>query len=54
LFLGAEKEDTILTQTTIYKWVNESLRELQKLGWIQILKMIANSLSYYLHLKESL
>ena len=38
LFLGAEKEDTVLTQTTIYKWVNDSLRELQKLGWIQILE----------------
>ena len=38
LFFGAEKEDTVLTQTTIYKWVNDSLRELQKFGWIQILE----------------
>jgi chromosome condensin MukBEF MukE localization factor len=38
LFLGAEKEDTAPTQTTIYKWVSESLRELEKLGWIQTLE----------------
>jgi len=38
LFLGAEKEDTSPTQTTLYKWVSESLRELEKLGWIQILE----------------
>ncbi|NOU19712.1 MAG: hypothetical protein HOO91_19315 [Bacteroidales bacterium] len=38
LFLGAEKEDTVPTQTTLYKWVSESLRELEKLGWVQTLE----------------
>jgi chromosome condensin MukBEF MukE localization factor len=38
LFLGSEKEDTGSTKTTIYKWVSESLRELQKLGWVQLLE----------------
>lgn len=38
LFLGAEKEDTAPTQNTLYRWVNESLRELEKLGWIQTLE----------------
>lgn len=38
LFLGAEKEDTVPTQTTLYKWVNDSLRELEKLGWVQTLE----------------
>src|SRR5690606_27672188 len=38
LFLGAEKEDTAPTQITLYRWVNESLRELEKLGWVQTLE----------------
>lgn len=38
LFLGAEKEDTSPTQNTLYRWVNESLRELEKLGWIETLE----------------
>jgi chromosome condensin MukBEF MukE localization factor len=38
LFLGAEKEDTAPTQTTLYRWVSDSLRELEKLGWIQTLE----------------
>lgn len=38
LFLGAEKEDTAPTQNTLYRWVNESLRELEKLGWVQTLE----------------
>lgn len=38
LFLGAEKEDTTLTQTTLYRWVNDSLKELEKLGWVHILE----------------
>lgn len=38
LFLGAEKEETATTQTTLYKWVNDSLSELKKLGWVQILE----------------
>ncbi len=38
LFLGAEKEDTAPTQATIYKWVSDSLRELEKLGWTQTLE----------------
>ncbi len=37
LFLGAVKEDTSPTQNTLYRWVNESLRELEKLGWIETL-----------------
>lgn len=37
LFLGAEMEDTLPTQSTLLRWVNESLRELQKLGWVYIL-----------------
>ena len=28
--------ETATTQTTLLKWVNDSLRELEKLGWIQI------------------
>jgi chromosome condensin MukBEF MukE localization factor len=36
LFLGSVKEETATTQTTLLKWVNDSLRELEKLGWIQI------------------
>lgn len=38
LFLGAEKEDTAPTQTTLYRWVSDSLRELEKLGWVQTLE----------------
>jgi len=38
LFLGAEKEDSAPTQATLEKWVNESLRELEKLGWVKTLK----------------
>jgi chromosome condensin MukBEF MukE localization factor len=38
LFLGAEKEDTSPTQNTLYRWVNESLRELEKLGWVETLE----------------
>lgn len=38
LFLGAEKEDTTPTQTTLYKWVSDSLRDLEKLGWVQTLE----------------
>lgn len=38
LFLGEVKEDTKTTQTTLYRWVSESLRELEKLGWVQILE----------------
>jgi chromosome condensin MukBEF MukE localization factor len=37
IFLGAEKEDTAPTQATIYKWVSDSLRDLEKLGWTQTL-----------------
>lgn len=38
LFLGSEQEDTSPTQNTLYRWVSESLRELEKLGWVQILE----------------
>lgn len=38
LFLGAEKEDTSPTQNTLYRWVNDSLRELEKLGWVETLE----------------
>lgn len=38
LFLGAEKEDTSPTQNTLYRWVNECLRELEKLGWVETLE----------------
>ncbi|RLD60090.1 MAG: hypothetical protein DRJ01_10255 [Bacteroidetes bacterium] len=34
LFLGSEKEETLTTQKTIDKWVDDSLRDLEKLGWI--------------------
>lgn len=38
LFLGAIKEETATTQTTLLKWINDSVRELEKLGWIQTLE----------------
>lgn len=38
LFLGSEKEETLTTQKTIDKWVNDSLSDLQKLGWIVFLE----------------
>jgi chromosome condensin MukBEF MukE localization factor len=38
LFLGGEKEDTAPTQNTLYRWVSESLKELEKLGWVEILE----------------
>ncbi len=38
LFLGEIKEETTTTQTTLYKWVNDGLRELEKLGWVQTLE----------------
>lgn len=38
LFLGEIKEETATTQTTLYKWVNDSVRELEKLGWVQTLE----------------
>lgn len=38
LFLGAEKEETATTQTTLYKWINDSVRELEKLGWVYTLE----------------
>ena len=34
LFLGSEKEETLTTQKTIEKWVDDSLKEIDKLGWI--------------------
>jgi hypothetical protein len=34
LFFGSEKEETVTTQKTIEKWVDDSLRDLEKLGWI--------------------
>jgi len=38
LFLGSASEDTIPTQITLYRWINESLKELEKLGWVDILE----------------
>ncbi|OFY85375.1 MAG: hypothetical protein A3F72_03670 [Bacteroidetes bacterium RIFCSPLOWO2_12_FULL_35_15] len=38
LFLGEEQEDTMPTQATLLKWVSDSLKELQKLGWIHLLE----------------
>ena len=38
LFLGAIKEETATTQTTLSKWINDSVKDLEKLGWVQTLE----------------
>ena len=38
LFLGSEKEETLTTQKTIDKWVDDSLRDFEKIGWIYFLQ----------------
>jgi hypothetical protein len=37
LFLGSETEETLTTQKTIDKWIDDSLKDLEKLGWIYYL-----------------
>lgn len=38
LFLGSDKEETNTTLKTLEKWVNDSLRQLEKIGWVYFLE----------------
>lgn len=38
LFLGSGKEETSTTQKTFEKWINDGLRNIEKLGWIHFIE----------------